>query len=230
MLSSEPVLYARKISMSSVSTIRERLGMVHIETPYYAQVEHPAWIAIFWDKDSLFRRMFNQLELSAVIELACGHGRHTEQIIDRSPCITLVDINEQNIAACRARFAGRNNVYYGVNNGVDLSDFADGSASALFSYDAMVHFEASDVIGYLTEFARLLRQGGRALLHYSNCEDFPEGTYEDGPHWRSFFSEKMMRHFANRAGFKTVESHTLPWPPGNTDAPHIDAVTLLEKL
>jgi SAM-dependent methyltransferase len=216
--------------MSRVAEIREKLGQVHIDTPYYAGVDNPDHLGIFWSKNSLFKRMFDQLDLTNAVELACGHGRHTAQILDRVGRITLIDINQENIDVCRKRFFRSSNVFYSVNNGADLREIKTGTITALFCYDAMVHFEASDVIGYLNEIARILRPGGRALLHYSNCEDFPEGTYEDQQHWRSFFSEKMMRHFSNRAGFRSIDTQITPWPPTAVTQPRIDAVTLLEKL
>ena len=62
----------------------------------------------------------------------------------------------------------------------------------------------------------------------TNCEELPEGTYTDRPRWRNFFSEKLMRHFASRCGFKVVASDVTPWPPFNISEPPVDAVTLLE--
>lgn len=215
--------------MSRVAEIREKLGKVHIDTPYYAGVDNPNHLGIFWNTDSLFRRMFDQLDLTNVVELACGHGRHAAQIVNRAGRITVIDINKENIDVCRKRFSQNSNVFYSVNNGVDLREIKTETVTALFCYDAMVHFEASDVIAYLSEIARIMRPGGRALLHYSNCEDFPEGTYEDEPHWRNFFSEKLMRHFANRAGFRLIDTQITPWPPTAVTQPRIDAVTLLEK-
>jgi SAM-dependent methyltransferase len=216
-------------AMSIVAQIREKLGKAHVDSPYYAEVDNPGHLAIFWDQNSLFRQMFDQLDLANVVELACGHGRHTAQIVQKARRITLIDINKENIDACRRRFARNSNVFYHINNGSDLSDIETGTISALFCYDAMVHFEASDVIAYLSEIARVLRPGGRTLLHYSNCEDFPEGTYEDGPHWRNFFSEKMMRHFANRAGLNLIDSKLTSWPPVAVTQARIDAATLFEK-
>lgn len=215
--------------MSRVAEIREKLGKVHVDTPYYADVDNPKHLGIFWDNNSLFRQMFEQLDLANTVELACGHGRHTAQIVKKARWVTLVDINRENIDACRRRFSQSSNVSYLINNGSDLRGIKTETVSALFCYDAMVHFEASDIIGYLSEITRVLLTGGRALLHYSNCEEYPEGTYEDGPHWRNFFSEKMMRHFANRAGLNLIDSKLTPWPPTAIMQSRIDGVSLFEK-
>jgi hypothetical protein len=59
-------------------------------------------------------------------------------------------------------------------------------------------------------------------LHYSNYDE-RFGTYSDNPQWRNFFSEKMMKAFAYRAGLSVLSSTTIPWCQAS------DGVTLLER-
>ena len=215
-----------------VKEIRTRLGDAHVQTPYYEEVEAGDRLGLFWGVQSVFRALFEQLDLDDSIEIACGRGRHAAQIVDKVGTLTLVDINQSNIDACRTRFSGRSRVKYLVNSGADLHPLPSGSYSSVYSYDSMVHFEATDVISYLSEISRVLRPGGRALLHYSNTQDNPEGTYAEDPRWRAFFSEPMMRHFGSRVGLRSLASKVISWPPppvlsGTANA---DAVTLLEKV
>lgn len=215
-----------------VAEIRARLGDAHIQTPYYEEVEAGDRLGLFWGVRSVFHPLFEQLDLDDVVEIACGHGRHAAQIIDKVGSLTLVDINRSNIDACQVRFRAKPRVRYVVNSGSDLSALQSGAYSAVYSYDSMVHFEASDVIAYVGEIARVLRPGGRALLHYSNTQNNPQGTYADDPRWRAFFSEPMMRHFGSRVGLMPIASQVISWPPppivtGTADA---DAVTLFEKV
>lgn len=84
-------------------------------SPYYDRAE--ARIGVWWDDGQLFRQLFDRLDLSHVVELACGHGRHTEQIKNRAGRITMMDILEDNVAFCRKRFAIANHVTALVNNG-----------------------------------------------------------------------------------------------------------------
>ncbi|HEY4029372.1 MAG TPA: class I SAM-dependent methyltransferase [Caulobacteraceae bacterium] len=211
-----------------VATVRRDLAQAHVNSRYYSDAEAGDWLAVMWGPNSLFLPLFRRLDLSDVVEIACGYGRHAAQFIDRAGQVTLTDINHDSISACRTRFAGRDNVACLVNSGKDLGDLESGRYSAVFSYDAMVHFEASDLIAYVFEVARILRPGGRALLHYSNFQGCPEGTYSDGPHWRNFFSEAMFRHFASRAGLRVIESKIMAWPPAGGVA-DLDALTLVEK-
>ena len=41
------------------------------------------------------------------LELACGHGRNSEKLAALAQRMILVDVNPENIAFCRERFAGR---------------------------------------------------------------------------------------------------------------------------
>jgi ubiquinone/menaquinone biosynthesis C-methylase UbiE len=202
------------------------------DNPYYAEAEQ--WTAPFWSDASVFRDYFSALDPQFLLDLACGHGRHAAQILDRPDLagriekLTLVDVNQANIDACKARFAGRHAVDYVVNNGSDLCGIDGNSQTGLFCYDAMVHFEAEDVIAYLGEIARVLKPGGRAVLHYSNLQRHPGKSYRETPHCRNFFSQTMMRHFSQRKGLVAVRWTTLDWG-AHPVSRKIDALILLEK-
>ena len=203
----------------------DHLAGADLWSNYYRDAESADWLCGFWRSDSPFRLMFDALDLTNVVELACGHGRHAAQIADRVGHIALVDANPLAIDVCRKRFEGRNNISYFVNSVHDLSDLVSGADTALFSYDAMVHFEPHVMIRYIDEIARILQPGGKALLHYSNYDADPEAGPFNNRHWRNFFSERMMRAFASRAGLGISESLVIPWE-GSAD---LDAITLLNK-
>lgn len=194
-------------------------------SPYYADADAATWLAPFWQEGSPFLELFRRLRLDTVVELACGHGRHAAQALPLTGRITLVDVLESNIAACRARFGDDPRIGYVVNNGNDLPGIADGGITALFCYDAMVHFELLDVLAYLREAARVLAPGGRALLHVSNSRENPEGGYRDNRHWRNFGGLDVIRHFAVRRGLRVLEAQTLDW----AGEAALDGLLLLEK-
>lgn len=213
---------ARIHSRFSQEVVDEHRGI-----DYYAKAE--GWLAPFWNQPWPFRDLFDRLDLSRTVDLACGHGRHTAQIIDRAGAIILVDANQANIDACRKRFARRKNVSYYKTTGNELDGLESSSCSSVFSYDSMVHFEALDVIDYLREISRVLRPGGLALLHYSNFEAFPQNSFKVNPHWRNFFSRKMMVHFATRFSLEALENRVIDWPPEGGGTPELDAVALLRR-
>jgi ubiquinone/menaquinone biosynthesis C-methylase UbiE len=193
--------------------------------PYYEIAERNLWP--FWSKGSPFLRMFNTLNLINLVELACGHGRHAAYIRDHYSVghITLVDINQPNIAFCQARFANDDRFSYLANSGSDLLPLASNFYSAVFCYDAMVHFEYDDVFSYLREIYRILLPDGRTLLHHSNNDKNPGASYSDNPHWRNFMSARLFAHAAMRSGFLVVEQQFIDWG----GEAQLDCVTLLAK-
>lgn len=208
-----------------VKPLLDRSGIEAVwhDNPYYKRAEE--WLSTFWGEGSPYLAQFRQLDLTAVVELACGHGRHSGQILRQTGSLTLVDLVESNLDACRARFAGEPHLRFIRNAGNDLPGIADGSQTAIFCYDAMVHFELLDVLAYLREARRVLVPGGRALLHVSNNADNPEGSFDQHHHWRSFGGVDVIRHFASRVGLRVLSHQLMDW--GDDRA--LDGLLLLES-
>lgn len=191
---------------------------------YYDDAEKA--VSIFWESNGWpFSRLFKELDLSNCIELACGHGRHTAQVLDKGGKFTLVDINQGNIEFCAQRFSGNEKINLYCNDGSSLKNLRDNSYSGAFCYDAMVHFELEDVNSYLQELFRVLSYGGLSLLHFSNYDSNPGGLYHDNPHWRNFNSIPIFTHLAIRAGFEIVEILPVNWG----DNVGLDGAALLRK-
>jgi SAM-dependent methyltransferase len=199
------------------------------ESIYYdtAESEESHWS--FWRDEQPFERMFRTLDRRVLVELACGHGRHTAYLL-RQPAyadagkIHLMDVNEENAEFCRTRFAGIPVVAIHRNSGHDFRPLGDNQATGIFCYDAMVHFEYDTVISYIKDAFRVLAPGGKALFHHSNYDKAPGNIYRDNPDWRNFMSKALFAHVAMRSGFKVLEQVVLDWT-----TPETDCVTLLEK-
>jgi FkbM family methyltransferase len=198
------------------------------ESEYYDIAERDEQLAIFWCLDSPFKLMFDQLDVQEVVEIACGHGRHLRQYVSRVRKAYLVDVNAENIAFCRRRYATLcDRVEFLLTNGRDLPGIADTTCTAVFCYDAMVHFELFDVIGYLQETFRVLRPGGLALFHHSNWSGNPGGaaTKSHDFGWRNYMTAGLFTHIAQRTGFDVVDQRIIPWGGWNS----LDAITLIRK-
>lgn len=214
---------AREQAGEVLGAFRTAIAGDWAESDYYDGAEEVTdW---FWTDELPFHRLFQQLDLAHAIELACGRGRHAARCIDQCGTLTLADVNASNIEACRRRFAGSDKVRFMVTPGNALPECGDGEYSALYCYDAMVHFEMLDVLDYMREFRRILRPGGRALLHLSNSRGNPTGFYHENVHWRNFGDLDVFRHFAHRLDFSLLESQAMDWG----GAPGIDGVMLLER-
>ncbi|HEV7180319.1 MAG TPA: class I SAM-dependent methyltransferase [Candidatus Baltobacteraceae bacterium] len=197
------------------------------QDPYYDRAEKSDWLGAFWSLDNVnrpFRRLLNTMNLRVTAELACGHGRHAEQIYRQVPALILIDVVSENVEYCRERFKNASNVAVMQNNGATFQALPDASLTAIYCYDAMVHFEYDVVLSYIKDAARVLQPGGRALFHHSNLSAFPGRDHRLNPGGRNFMSQELFVHAARRDGFEVVESLIMDW-----DAPHTDCLTLLEK-
>jgi SAM-dependent methyltransferase len=197
------------------------IGQAWKQSPYYADAEQ--WTFIFWDEDGPFRRLFERLDLSSTLELACGHGRHAEQMAARASRLTLMDIHENNLEVCRNRLSMHEHVTCIRNNGYDFRPVAERSLTAIFCYDAMVHFSADLVESYLNDVKRVLAPGGSALLHHSNYAAPENRPYGQNPHARNHMTFDLFKTFAASAGLAVEDSEVVDW--GGVKS--LDRLTLL---
>jgi SAM-dependent methyltransferase len=193
---------------------------------YYEQAECKEWLDGFWGPTAVFLPRFRRLDLTCAVELACGHGRHAAQIVDQCGKLVLLDVNETNIAFCRNRFQRQGTVECYVINGFSLAPIEADSVTALFTYDAMVHFEPEIVLAYIRDTARVLKAGGRALFHHSAYAGQPGSHYSERPYYRNFMTPDLVRHVAIRSGFEMLDQYVFSWGP---EAPNTECITLLEK-
>ena len=219
-------LLSTKFGFDATSLSRQYCSFIHdcrMDT-YYENAEDT--LDVFWGEDTPFFRMFSTLDLTDVVELACGRGRHVEKYINQAGRITLVDMLENNIDFCKERFSDRNNISYYKNNGFSLADLKNSSYSALFTYDSMVHFEMPDIYRYLKETRRILRSGGRGLFHHSNLMIDPKQSFynplNNGA--RTYMSKDLFAHLAYQVGLTVVEQQVIDWT-----IPKMDCITLVEK-
>lgn len=198
---------------------REICAFFHTEAmnDYFRSAEGDLSLNKFWGAESKFRQLFEQLDLTNVIELACGRGRHVPQYIDRAGAVTLVDILQENMDFCENRFKEYSNISYYCNNGYNLEKLENEKYSSLFTYDAMVHFEMKDIY-------RVLVHGGKVLIHHSNNHSDYKASFANAPGGRGFMSKDIFAHLAHRSGFEIVEQQVIDW--GVKD---LDCITLLEK-
>lgn len=191
---------------------------------YFEQVEKLT--DAFWAEGTAFRTLFDRLDLSRVVEIACGQGRHTVRVPRRYESLLAVDTSIDAISECRKRYGDLANVRFEISNDGQSIPAPPESQTALFSYDAMVHFEPLTMAAYLAESARVLVQGGRGLFHHSNYSANPTGKFTEGLHWRNYMTRDLFAHFCSRNGLKVLERIEIDW----NEAPKLDCLTLLERV
>ena len=192
---------------------RELCAFEHLHTEYFQSAESDEWLDVFWGKNSVFFHMFQQLDLSNVIELACGQGRHVPQYIE----------------LCKIRFQDHTHIHYYCNNGYNLQALESEQYSSLFSYDAVVHFEMLDIYEYLKDIYRVLVPGGMVLIHHSNTDNDYKISFHSGVYNRNFMSKKLFAYLSYRAGFEVVKQKVIDWGLGEELRKNLDCITLLRK-
>jgi SAM-dependent methyltransferase len=209
-----------------VSDIREsvrKVGQSWENSPYYENAER--LIDVFWRDGTLFRRLFEKLDLTTTVELACGHGRHAERITPDCGRLTLMDIHVGNIDFCKNRLSRFTNVEYFVNNGFDFQPLPPASQTAIFCYDAMVHFSPDVVRSYVIDTARVLKQGGLALFHHSNYPALLDVPYSRNPQARNHMTRGLFAQYCGEANLLIEEAKVIQWG----GEPDLDCVTLVRR-
>ncbi len=214
------------LGMDKVTFNRELCAYFHKKSmnSYFEKAEEEEHMGIFWDEKSPFYQSFTKLDATNIIELACGRGRHVLRYIDNAKYVTLVDILPENIEFCRERFREYDNITYYCNNGYNLEELESNKYSALFCYDAMVHFELMDVYEYLKDIYRVLRGGGYALIHHSNNSTDYKAAFASEYNGRSFMGKEIFAYLAYTVGFEIVSQQIIDW-----QIKDIDCISLIRK-
>ena len=116
-----------------------------------------------------------------VLEIACGFGRITAEVIERCPDVEMLyvsDLNETCISKCVERFGNKVAGFY-VNDGKSLSAIPSNYMDFILSYDSFVHMHMNVVISYINEIERILKPGGYCSLHVSSLAGGEDLSFEN---------------------------------------------------
>jgi len=179
-----------------------------------------------WKRDIWPR--IKDFDFSVTLDLAAGHGRNSEMLKTLAGEIYIVDVNQSCIDACKARFGdtdGKCRFHYIVNDGYSLKEIPDSSITAVYSWDAMVHFDKLVVKRYIAEFARVLKNGGKAFFHHSNYGHVsPEDNWCANPGWRTNTTREFVAECIQSFGLQSISQDALDWK-GSA----FDAITICSK-
>jgi SAM-dependent methyltransferase len=106
---------------------------------------------------------------TTILEIGPGAGRWTEHLQRIARRLILVDLSDRCIELCRRRFANAVNIEFHVNDGKSLTAVSSCSVDGVWSCDVFVHVAPPDVDAYVAEISRVLRPGGRAVIHHAKA-------------------------------------------------------------
>ena len=159
-------------------------------------------------KDQIIRQFLepHMPERGTILEVGPGGGRWTEILQQRANRLVIVDVSERAIQLCRDRFPNHNNMEFQVGSGKHVN-MEDGTVDAIWSYDVFVHINPQDARSYFQEFRRLLKPGGRAVIHHPGSAENP-GRLRKG--WRSDLTNEMVLGFVQENSLRLIsQTHEL---------------------
>lgn len=101
------------------------------------------------------------------LEIGPGHGRWTQALALRSARLHLVELSPNCLEACRKRFRDVGHLIFHLTPGTELPGIEDASVDFVWSYDVFVHIEPADIAAYLGEISRVLKPGGKCVIHHA---------------------------------------------------------------
>ncbi len=103
-----------------------------------------------------------------ILEIGAGGGRFTQILLPKCNKVIASDTSRSMLSLLAKRFPKNPKVECLLLDGRGLAPIQDKSIDAAFSYDVFNHLEHWDIFNYLVELKRVLKPGGRAVIHHAN--------------------------------------------------------------
>ena len=139
-------------------------------------------------------------EHASIVEIGPGAGRFSEVLTQRADRLVLVDVTAEALTRCRERLGERPGVEYVRTDGASLPGVEGGSIDLVWSFEAFVHMQPVDVAAYVGEIARVLRPGGRAVIHHA--------ARRNRSGWRAPMSAALFARLARDRGLEIESQET----------------------
>jgi SAM-dependent methyltransferase len=202
---------------------------------YHWRDQGDEWSALWGDPamqwyGTILPRIKGHVPAHRIVEIACGYGRWTQYLKDLCQNLIAIDLSAECIAASQQRFADCSNLEYHVNDGRSLAMIPDASVDFVFSFDSLVHADASVIKAYLSEFKRILTEDGVAFIHHSNFGEYAPAydkirdvpnleemliqsdILEQSTHWRDgSVDAKKVEALATEQGLCCISQEIVPW-------------------
>lgn len=156
--------------------------------------------------ERLVDRHFPQERTAKIVDLGCGHGTLLYTLKKRGYTdIAGVETSPEQVSA--AHSLGLDCVKQGDINAV-LASTPAASVDVMVAFDVLEHFTKDEIISLLDSIYRVLKPGGRFIMHVPNGEAIFSGKifFGDFTH-QVAFTQKSLRQVLAACGFSRVECH-----------------------
>lgn len=138
------------------------------------------------------------------VEIGPGGGRFTQFLLG-SEALTLVDLNPATYDYICNRFPEDQHKFsFYQTRGSDLEGVPSNSQDLVFTFDCFVHVEPNHIQGYLHEIERVLKPGGRAVIHYG---DKHKDLAKANPGF-SHNTQEIMRELISKTALRELDHDT----------------------
>ena len=103
-----------------------------------------------------------------VVDVGCGVGRLTRVLARQAAHVTALDVSPEMLTRAQELNPDLHNVEWVLGDGESLTGIEDASVDAVVSHVVLQHIPSAKILlGYVTEFARVLKPGGWAAFGLS---------------------------------------------------------------
>ncbi len=164
-----------------------------------------------------------------IADFACGGGSIAREFADK--CVksgidiskfVLIDVVPDNLDAATNRLAEilpRSAIENYLCDGQSFAGYRGTKVDFLYCWDAMVHFDILDVVGYLRTLRNITN--GFAFFHHSNFCNVTTDVRQN-PHWRNFMSKDIFKQLSLSSGHEVLEQRLIDW---GSEPMHQDCLT-----
>jgi ubiquinone/menaquinone biosynthesis C-methylase UbiE len=154
-----------------------------------------------------------------VLEFGCGPGMIVAAVAPYCRWATGIDVSQTILRVAEELHRDVKNISFQQSSGLDLKVLSDQSFSFIYSTECIQHIDKVHAVTFFYEFYRILKHGGRLLVHFPDltrqeeCESWFEGTWKPQS-VRSYSELTMMRMryytpeelriILKRVGFKSI--------------------------
>lgn len=182
--------------------------------------------------EKVFTPFFGKGRYNLICEIGSGGGRFTEILLPKCNKLIASDTSQKMLSLLQKRFQNNSKIEYLLLDGLGLHPILDDSVDAVFSYGVFVHLQHWDIYNYLSEINRVLKSGGRAIIHHPNTfselgwksflKEVPASLNEHKLPWTFILmTPEIMREFTERAGLVLEDCLT--------DIVRRDCISLIRK-
>ncbi len=151
-----------------------------------------------------------------MLELGCGGGRDTMDLLSTGCNVIATDISTENLAECAKSVP--NAMLVQMNNGKPLP-FADHSLSVILASLSLHYFSWDITLQIASELRRCIQPGGLLLARFNSINDHHFGAasdleiephfYQVGTRTKRFFDEASMRFFLQGWDIQFLEENVI---------------------